>query len=159
LLDANVFITAKNTYYGLDLVPAFWSWLEAAAAVGEIASTDLVYEELKNGNDELADWVKSRRELLFHVDSSSAMVAAHVAALGKWAQKAGYKQHVIEDFMDCADPFLVGVAAEVGYTVVTQETPAGLRRKKVKIPDACVHLVVPCENTFEMMRKLGVRFA
>lgn len=54
LLDANVFITAKNTYYGLDLVPAFWLWLEVQAAAGEIASTDLVYGELKNGNDELS---------------------------------------------------------------------------------------------------------
>lgn len=159
LLDANVFITAKNTYYGLDLVPAFWSWLEVRAAAGEIASTDLLYDELKNGNDELAEWVKARRDLIFHVDSSSAAVAAHVAALGAWAQNEGYRQHVIEDFMDCADPFLVAVAAEVGYTVVTQETPAGAKRKKVKIPDACAHLAVPYENTFEMMRSLGARFA
>jgi hypothetical protein len=153
-----VFITAKNTYYGLDLVPAFWSWLEDQAGAAEIASTDLVYEELKSGNDELAQWVKDRRELIFHVDSSSLVVAAHVATLGAWAQSAGYKQHVIADFMDCADPFLVGVAAELGYTVVSQETPAGSRRKKVKVPDACAHLGVSYEDTFEMMRSLGARF-
>jgi hypothetical protein len=159
LLDANVFITAKNTYYGLDLVPAFWSWLEDQARAGELASTDLVYEELKSGNDELAAWVKDRREVVFHVGSSSATVAAHVATLGAWAVSAGYKPHVIEDFMDCADPFLVGVAAELAHTVVTQETPAGSKRKKVKVPDACAHLSVPYEDTFDMMRSLGARFA
>lgn len=158
LLDANVFITAKNTYYGLDLVPAFWTWLERQAAAGELASTDLVYDELRAGKDDLSEWVKDRRELLFDIDSTSAAIAGHVASLGAWAQGTGYKQHVIEDFMDSADPFLVGAAAESGLTVVTQETPAGSRRKKVKIPDTCQHLGVAYENTFEMMRALGARF-
>mgnify|MGYP006298525777 CR=1 FL=1 len=27
LLDANVFIEAKNRYYGMDFCPAFWDWL------------------------------------------------------------------------------------------------------------------------------------
>ena len=158
LLDANVFITAKNSYYGLDLVPAFWTWLEQQAAAREIASTDMVYDELRAGSDELAEWVKDRRELIFHIESTSAVVAGHVATLGSWAQGAGYKQHVVEDFLDCADPFLVGAAAEFGLIVVTQETPAGQRRRKVKIPDACAQLSVTCENTFEMMRALGARF-
>lgn len=32
LLDANVFITAKNLHYGFDFCPAFWDWLDRAAA-------------------------------------------------------------------------------------------------------------------------------
>lgn len=27
LLDANVLITANNSYYALDRVPEFWEWL------------------------------------------------------------------------------------------------------------------------------------
>ena len=27
LLDANVFIQAKNLHYGFDFCPAFWDWL------------------------------------------------------------------------------------------------------------------------------------
>ena len=34
LLDANVFIQAKNQYYGFDIVPAFWAWLIAANGAG-----------------------------------------------------------------------------------------------------------------------------
>lgn len=30
LLDANVFIQAKNLQYGFDFCPAFWDWLERA---------------------------------------------------------------------------------------------------------------------------------
>ncbi|ASC73377.1 hypothetical protein XM38_043420 [Halomicronema hongdechloris C2206] len=28
LLDTNIFIQAKNDYYGFDLCPGFWAWLE-----------------------------------------------------------------------------------------------------------------------------------
>ena len=158
LLDANVFIQAKNSYYSFDLVPAFWSWLQMQATAGALASIDLVYKELKEGSDELAQWVKARREAIFHVGSSSPVVAGHIASLYTWAQKEGYKEHTIRDFMDSADPFLVGAAASVGARVVTQETPAGNSRKKVKIPDACEHLGVLWEPTFDMMRSLGARF-
>lgn len=159
LLDANVFIDAKNRYYGFDLVPAFWTWLEGQAGAGEIASTDMVFDELKDGGDELAEWVKGRRDLVFHVPSTSQTVANSVAVLGAWAQAENYKPHVLAEFMAGADPFLVGAAAETGSVVVTQETPAGASRRKVKIPDACRHLGVAHENTFEMMRSLGARFA
>lgn len=159
LLDANVFIEAKNRYYGFDLVPAFWTWLEDQATAGQIASTDMICDELKDGGDDLADWVKDRRELIFHVPSSSQTVAQAVGRLGTWVQSENYKPHVLADFMDSADPFLVGAAFETGSTLVTQETPAGASRKKVKIPDACRHLGVNYENTFEMMRALGARFS
>jgi hypothetical protein len=30
LLDSNVFIQAKNFYYGFDICPGFWKWLDDA---------------------------------------------------------------------------------------------------------------------------------
>jgi hypothetical protein len=36
LLDANVLITANNTYYPIDQVPEFWSWLQYQAASGYV---------------------------------------------------------------------------------------------------------------------------
>ncbi len=35
LLDANVFIDAKNRYYGFDFCPGFWDWVDLAHAMGE----------------------------------------------------------------------------------------------------------------------------
>jgi hypothetical protein len=142
LLDANVFIEAKNRYYGFDLVPAFWTWIEQQATAGEIASTDMVYDELKDGGDDLAKWIKDRRKLIFHVPSSSAGVAAAVGRLGTWVQSEDYKTHVLDDFMDGADPFLVAAAHATGAIVVTHEKPAGASRRRVKIPDACRYLGV-----------------
>ena len=91
--------------------------------------------------------------------ASSQAVANAVGQLGTWVQSESYKAHVLADFMDSADPFLVGAALETRSVLVTQETPAGASRRKVKIPDACRHLGVQFENTFEMMRALGARFS
>lgn len=54
LLDANVFIQAKNLHYGLDFCPGFWEWLDQAAASGRVASTREVFDELLAGDDELS---------------------------------------------------------------------------------------------------------
>ena len=158
LLDANVFITAKNSYYQMDIFPAFWSWLDDQAELGALGSTDLVFDELKDGDDNLATWVKKRRQSLFYLDSSSESVASHVDLLWAWAEREGYRTHVIEEFMSGADPFLAGVAVEGGLRVVTLETPARGRKRKVKLPDACDHLGVEWEDTFGMLRNLGARF-
>ena len=34
LLDADVFIRAKNLHYGLDFCPAFWDWLDRRNEAG-----------------------------------------------------------------------------------------------------------------------------
>jgi hypothetical protein len=36
LLDANVFIQAKNLHYGLDFCPAFWDWLIRHNTAGRV---------------------------------------------------------------------------------------------------------------------------
>ncbi len=42
LLDANVFIQAKNLHYGFDFCPAFWDWLDDANNRGVVFSIELV---------------------------------------------------------------------------------------------------------------------
>ena len=58
LLDADVFIRAKNDHYGFDFCPAFWDWLERAGGEGIVHSVEAVYDELSVREDELADWTK-----------------------------------------------------------------------------------------------------
>jgi len=49
LLDANVFIQAKNLHYGLDFCPAFWDWLIARNATGDVLSIERVGDEIEAG--------------------------------------------------------------------------------------------------------------
>jgi len=46
LLDANVFIQAKNLHYGLDFCPAFWEWLIANNNSGKVFSIEKVVAPL-----------------------------------------------------------------------------------------------------------------
>jgi hypothetical protein len=59
-LDSDVFIQAKNGPYGMDIVPAFWDWLDLQFNAGIIYSSTMVYEELVAGGDELAQWARRR---------------------------------------------------------------------------------------------------
>lgn len=60
ILDANVFIQAKNLHYGFDFCPAFWDWLLARNAERTLFSIERVGAELEAGGDELAIWAKTR---------------------------------------------------------------------------------------------------
>lgn len=48
LLDANVFIQAKNLHYGMDFCPAFWNWLDRQNATGRVFSIEKVADELQH---------------------------------------------------------------------------------------------------------------
>ncbi|MBM3748675.1 MAG: DUF4411 family protein, partial [Acidobacteria bacterium] len=56
LLDANVFIQAKNLHYGLDFCPAFWDWLVVQNEAGQVFSIERVRDEIEACADELAAW-------------------------------------------------------------------------------------------------------
>jgi hypothetical protein len=60
LLDANIFIQAKNLHYGLDFCPAFWDWLVVNNEAGKVFSIEKVGDEIEAGADELADWASGR---------------------------------------------------------------------------------------------------
>lgn len=65
LLDANVFIEAKNRYYGLDFCPAFWDWLDSENAAGRVFSIEKVGDELATVADELSIWAAARDSAFF----------------------------------------------------------------------------------------------
>lgn len=82
LLDANVFIEAKNRYYAMDLVPAFWSWLEHAGSSGTIGSIAAVRDELVEGDDRLAGRAKEHKEFFRGIDSASV---PYIRELSEWS--------------------------------------------------------------------------
>ena len=62
LLDSNIFIEAKNRYYGFGICPGFWEWLEDS---DEVKSLDEVEKELAAGEDDLSKWVKDHLKKFF----------------------------------------------------------------------------------------------
>ncbi|HJQ96596.1 MAG TPA: DUF4411 family protein [Acidimicrobiia bacterium] len=156
VLDADVFIRAKNDYYSFELAPAFWEWLDRANASDTVRSVQRVREELLAGDDELADWVKGRPA--FFVTPDEATLAA-ITRVSEWANGSDrFEQAAKATFLDSADLFLIAHALVHSDGVVTHERSEPLRRSKIKIPEVCREFDVEVMTPFDMLRNEGVRF-
>ncbi len=155
LLDANVFIQAKNLHYGLDFCPAFWEWLIAENAAGRVFSIEKVADELAAGTDELTAWAAARGAGFF-LKPEPALVPA-LGAVSGWATSQRYEPAAISTFLQVADYYVVAHALARGWSVVTHEVPAA-STKKIKIPNACIGLGVKCMSPYEMLRVERARF-
>jgi hypothetical protein len=155
LLDANVFIQAKNLHYGFDFCPAFWDWIDAAHARGAVFSIGKVCEELVSGADELATWAQQRTGAFFLEPDATTLPS--LQAVSVWANASGYEPAAVMTFLQNADYYLVAQARAHGHALVTHEVVAN-STKKIKIPNACLSLNVKYLTPFEMLRAERARF-
>jgi len=155
LLDANVFIQAKNLHYGFDFCPAFWDWVVQQNAAGKVFSIEKVSDELVAGDDELAKWAEARGRRFF-VPPDDAVLPV-LARVSTWATGQGYESVAVSTFLQVADYWLVAHALAHRLTVVTHEVPAD-SVKKIKIPNACVGLKIHFMTPYEMLRRERARF-
>lgn len=155
LLDANVFIQAKNLHYGLDFCPAFWDWLVAENTSGNVFSIERVADEILAGGDELADWADERGADFFLKPDVSLLPA--LGTVSAWVARQSYEPAAVNTFLLVADYYLVAHALAHGYTVVTHEK-ASTSTKKIKIPEPCIGLGVKCVTPYEMLRTERARF-
>lgn len=148
LLDANVFIAAKRLHYGFDFCPGYWDWLLQANQQKLVFCVERVVDELTGSKDDLSKWIKSnRKRLLMPMDQNAAGRLEQVAL---WANTR-YTPDAVAQFLQTADFQLVGQALAGSHTVVTYEKPSDTV-KRVKIPDVCRALNVPCISPFELLR-------
>lgn len=155
LLDANVFMSAKNLHYGFDFCPAFWDWLIEKNAAGNVFSIEKVEDEILAGGDELADWAGQRGDSFFLKPDQTVIPA--LGTVSNWSSGQGYEPAAINIFLQAADYYLVAHALAKGTTVVTHEKPEN-SRKRVKIPNVCIGVGVSVMSPFEMLRREKARF-
>lgn len=159
LLDANVFIEASRRYYAFDLAPPFWESLVHHASNGRVRSVDRIKKELERGKDELAKWAKSHFSHAFVLTDETDVIQSY-GEIMTWVQaQSQFLDAAKADFANGADGWLVAYAKIHACVIVTHEVPAADARRKVPIPNVCRAFDVPFIDTFEMLRKLGVRFA
>lgn len=159
LLDSNTLIGAKNRYYGMTICPGYWAWVLRSHVQGVVASIDTVGDELKHGNDELAQWAKQHTALFLPVSddatqSAFAQVAAHVAS-----QTHQMKPGALDEFLSGADPWLIAKAMTLeGSVVVTHEQFNLQMRRKFSIPNVCQHFGVQWMDTFAVLGHTQANF-
>ncbi|HET6631744.1 MAG TPA: DUF4411 family protein [Rhodanobacteraceae bacterium] len=155
LLDANVFIAAKNLHYGLDFCPAFWEWLIHQGNTGVVFSIDKVADEIAAGADELSGWTTDRGTGLFH--RTPASLAAQFGQVSTWATSQQFTPAAINTFLQAADFYLVAHALAGSHVLVTHETPA-TSNGRIKIPNACLGLSVRYMTPYQMLRIEQAKF-
>lgn len=155
LLDANVFIQAKNLHYGLDFCPAFWEWLIESNDAGRAFTIDKVADEIDAGGDELTDWMNSTGAKL--IRQTDTRVAAQFVTVSTWATGQQYEAVAINTFLPVADFYLIAHALADKHVVVTHEVPAN-SSKRIRIPNACIGLGLRFMTPYEMLRKERARF-
>ena len=155
LLDANVFIAANRLHYGLDFCPAFWDWLVARNADGQVFSIERVASEVEGGNDDLVQWAAARGPDFF-LQPDAAMLPA-LGLVNTWATSQHYEPAAVSTFLQIADYYLVAHALAHNYVLVTHEVPSN-STKQIKIPNACIGLSIQCMTPFEMLRRERARF-
>lgn len=157
LLDANVFIKAKNDEYGFELCPGFWQWLDHANQRQAVFSIDAVRDELLGHDDELAEWARPRGDAFFLPPDE--LMLDQVGVLSEWVTEADrYTPAAKNDFLGKpADIYLVAHALAYEHTVVTLEQ-ADSKKNKVKIPEVAIPHQVKCIRPYEMLRIEGAQF-
>jgi len=160
VLDANVFIEAARRYYAFDLAPKFWQSLAHHATNGRIESIDRIGQELLRGSDDLAKWAKSRFSNAFACTDDEDVLHAYRDIINWVTGQSQFLQAAKADFATSPDGWLVAYARAKGRVLVTQEVLDPNIRRKVPIPNICraPNVNVSFINTFEMLRKLGVRW-
>lgn len=157
LLDANVLIDANRDYYAIERVPEFWDWLAHHGQAGSVKVPIEIYEEVKDGTDDLARWIKQPdvTAALRHADEVEAAVVARVVS-------EGYAPDLTDDevLKLGRDPFLIAYAltAPDEHCIVTTEVSRPSRRRANKhLPDVARHFGVEACTTFELTRRLDFR--
>lgn len=157
LLDANVLIDANRDYYPIERVPEFWDWMKHQGTTGRIKVPLEIYEEIRDGDDQLADWIKEgtvKAALVLQEEAQATLVAQVV--------NEAYAPDLADDEVQRLgrDPFLVAyalVAADARCIVTTEVSKPRRQRANRHLPDVCRTLGIDSCNTFELTRRLNFR--
>lgn len=161
LLDSDVFIAAKNSYYAFAICPGFWESVIHHHREGNICSIDKVRSELLAGRptEDLVQWVKNDLPSEFFKDTNDQGVISAYERVMLWVQRnPQYFDQAKAKFATEADGWLVAYAMVHHTTVITNEQPRPQSRNRILLPDICAHFNVAYKDTFFMLKDLGVRF-
>jgi len=158
LLDANVLITANNTYYPIDSVPEYWEWLMHHAENGRVKIPLEVIEEIQAGNDRdlLCAWMKNGASTVLKLDEQAQ------ATFVRRVVCVGYAPDLNDEELEKLgrDPFLISYAlhdTERRTIVTTEVSKPSKRRQNRHIPDVCQAVGARFCDPFALYRSLGFR--
>lgn len=158
LIDTNIFIESAYRFYAFDICPGFWTFLEKSSKSDYIKSITKVYEELQSDKKELDDFKEKLKNNGFFLPIENIKAESY-SKISTTLQKMGYYQEAVSKFSRGADYFLIALAYQESYTIVTHEAKRGNNAKRqIKIPNVCEKLSIECIDIAEFLRREKVKF-
>lgn len=147
-MDTSSFLEgASDRPYAMGYFDPLWSNFDVIVKEGLLSSPYLVLMELKNKEDEMYNWVKDRREILFKQPSQEVQeVGDIVDNFPKFVREHKNKPY-------WADPEVIALAKVENLTVVTQEEWNPAKPEKYKIPNVCKHYNVEYIKFIELIKR------
>jgi hypothetical protein len=138
-------------------VPEFWDWLISVGKDGFVKIPIEVYEEIKEGTDELAVWAKQE-----HVKWALQLDEECEVSLVANTIDVGYAPNLTDDEVEKLgrDPFLIAYARadSAERSIVSTEVSRPKRERANRhLPDVCDEFGVMHCNTFEFIRTLDFK--
>ncbi len=159
--DTSAVINPWGKLYPMDVFPRIWECLSEAIERGFVVAHPTVIEEVagqENEEDEedgeeddLVNWVNQCEKLEFPDDEILQMIAIDI--------RNKYPKLVRQSAKVGADPFVIALAKQHGFTVVSEEilTPSE-RKNEGKIPYVCEKYGVKHINFLGFMREMEWTF-
>ena len=150
-IDAGVLIQSERKLFRREIIPQFWTFLDAQIAAGLVKMPRIAYEEITDGGykDDLAQWCRPRKAGLC-VNPSKAVqkrygeIAAHL-------QGKNHEPRHVAEFLRGADGWVIAHALAEDGVVVTQENERP-GKSKIKVPTVAKALGVKWCDVHEMLR-------
>ncbi len=155
-IDTNVLIQAWQKYYSPDFCADYWVILNRLGQDGKLFIPEEVLNEIKKVEDSLSIWLKNSN---IPIKIISEPVTNNVQ---KIFAKAEAHKYLVDNtrLRSMADPWVIAHAIHEQATVVTKEEKVtAVSSRRIKIPNVCENMGVPCIDDFEMIRRLGIRFS
>ena len=150
IFDTNVLVDSYSKYYRIQNFPTFWDkyLLYILDKSNDCCFIDKVYEEINHfGNKDLYDWVKSNNIPIVSTNNK-IIIDEYLNVFNKIKSINAYTDSSIANWDNdyVADPWLIAVAINKKYTIVTSEVPAtaNSQHKKLKIPDVAKEFDIEC---------------
>lgn len=154
-LDANVLIQAWQSYYAPQICPSYWDIINELGIQNKIFMPKNVFEEIARTEDDLSKWLKNSQIPIRKIDEQVTKCLQEIYASDPSHRFLVYNLKG----RSLADPWVIAHAMKEKATVVTKENKVlSQKPNKIKIPNVCEKMNVPCINDFQLIEELGIRF-
>lgn len=140
-------------YFYPQRFPSLWASFDKLVSAQKIISVREVYNELKDYEDRLANWVKSHRSSFPKPSNDELNFVVEIFKITHFQMLIRKKERL--QGKPVADPFVIAKAKVYEGCVVTQEK---FKKNAAQIPNVCDHFNVPCIDLEGFMENENWKF-